>query len=167
MTAPDNLTIAAALERIALLLERDGVEATPVAAYRRAAGLIRLAVRPVHELIEEDGVEALHHLGIGYLISGMVTDWVRSGQLPLLERLERRVGPEACLQRVPGIGKKLAREVRELGIEDVGELASAAADGRLEQVCGFGPKRIALLKRVLPRPCRQAEPVQLDLIAAG
>ncbi len=168
MTPPRNPTIAAALDRIAELLERDGVEPTPVAAYRRAARIIAAEPRPVAELVEEDGVEALHGLGIGYLISGLVTDWIRSGELPLLERLERRHDPEACLTRVPGIGPRLAREVKQLGITSVDALHDAAREGRLASVCGFGPKRIALIRATLRsrrerRPA--AAPIQLDLIA--
>ena len=166
MSAPTNHTIAAALERIAELLELDGVEPTPVAAYRRAAQAIAAAPRPAVELVNEDGVEALHALGIGYLISGLVTDWIRSGELPLLDRLERRHDPEARLRRVPGIGPKLAHEVRELGIDSVDALARAAESGRLNDVCGFGPKRIALIRATLPRRERRVEqPVQLDLLA--
>lgn len=166
--APTNPTIASALERIADLLELDGVEAAPVAAYRRAASAIAASPEPVGELIEADGVDALHALGIGWWISGLVTDWIRSGELPLLERLERRHDPVASLQRVPGIGKKLAHEVRELGIDTVDKLANAARTGSLQGVCGFGPKRIALLRATLRTRTRQPErPVQLDLLSTG
>jgi len=168
VTPPRNPTIAAALERIAELLERDGIDPTPVAAYRRAARIIAGEPRPVAALVEQDGVEALHTLGIGYLISGLVTDWVRSGELPLLERLERRHDPARCLTRVPGIGPRLANEVKELGIASADALGEAARDGRLAGVCGFGPKRIALLRATLrarPTPARPEAPVQLDLIA--
>lgn len=170
MSAPTNHTIAAALERIAELLELDGAEATPVAAYRRAAAAIAAAPRPAYELVAEDGVEALHELGIGYLISGLVTDWIRSGELPLLERLERKHDPEARLRRIPGIGPKLAHEVRELGIESVDQLVQAAESGRLQNVCGFGPKRIALIRATrVSRPPRRRNteaPIQLDLLAS-
>ncbi|MBL8950588.1 MAG: hypothetical protein JNK82_07425 [Myxococcaceae bacterium] len=168
MSSPSNSTVAAALERIAELLERDGVEPTPVAAYRRAARLIAAEPQPVALRVDTDGVEGLHALGIGYLISGLITDWVRSGELPLLERLERRHDPEARLRTVPGIGPRLAHEVNALGITSVDALAEAASEGRLENVCGFGPKRIALLRtlRRSSRPPQRAEaPVQLDLIA--
>jgi DNA polymerase (family 10) len=161
-----NDTIASALERISTLLEHEGVEATPVAAYRRAGRLIASRPQPITELIEADGVDALHDLGIGWWISGLVTDWVRSGQFPLLERLERRHDPEARLQRVPGIGKKLAHEVHELGIDSVEALGRAARTGQLREVCGFGPKRIALITHAV-RERKADGPVQLDLLATG
>jgi DNA polymerase (family 10) len=168
--APSNLVIANGLDRIAALLERDGAEPTTAAAYRHAAHAIACCPRPASALVEDDGVEGLHELGIGYLISGLIADWVRSGDRPaLLQRLERKHDPEARLQRVPGIGKKLAHEVHELGIESVDALAAAARSGQLRQVCGFGPKRIALIRAtVASRPSQRPEaPVQLDLISAG
>lgn len=170
MNPPDNDTIVAALERIATLLEHDDVAPDVIAAYRRAAHTIGALDEAVNERVDEDGVDALHALGIGWWISGLITDWVRSGELPLLERLERRHDPEAHLRTVPGIGPKLAREIHDLGIDSVDALGSAARSGKLQGVCGFGPRRIALLKATLPtRP--QAEranrPVQLDLLSAG
>jgi DNA polymerase (family 10) len=166
MNVPSNATIAAGLERIAELLELEGVEATPVAAYRRAGQTIAAEPRPMTELIDADGVDALHALGIGWWISGLVTDWIRSGELPLLQRLERRHDPETRLRRVPGIGPKLAHEVRELGINSVDALATAARSGRLQGVCGFGPKRIALIKATLRgRPLES--PVQLELLSGA
>jgi DNA polymerase (family 10) len=170
MQRPCNATIAAALDRIAELLERDGVEPTPVAAYRRAARTIAQCARPASELIDEDGVEALHRLGIGYLIGGLITDWLRSGELPLLERLERKHSPETALRCVPGIGPRLAREVCELGITSVDALALAARNGHLDGVCGFGPRRLALIKGLKTKPRfphqpSHGGPVQLDLIA--
>ena len=164
MNAPSNRTIATALERIAELLELEGVEASPVAAYRRAGQAIASSPSPVSQLIEADGVDALHALGIGWWISGLVTDWIRSGELPLLERLERRHDPEASLRRVPGIGPKLAHECRELGIDSVDELAAAAKTGRLQGVCGFGPKRIALLRATLRPQRARSQAIQLDLL---
>jgi DNA polymerase/3'-5' exonuclease PolX len=167
MVGPSNIVIASALRRIAALLEHDGAEPTTASAYRHAAELVDGSPRPAAELIEDDGVEGLHQLGIGYLISGMITDWIRTGaRPPLLERLERKHDPELRLQRVPGIGKKLAHEVVELGIESPAALARAARSGLLRQVCGFGPRRVALIAATHASESTDA-PVQLDLIAAG
>ena len=162
--APTNSTIAAALERIATLLAREGKEPTTVSAYRHASRAVAGSLRPAAELVEEDGVEGLHELGIGYLISGHIVDWVRSGTLALLDQLEQRHDPSLELQRVPGIGPKLALEVRELGIQSVEELAAAASSGGLSRLCGFGPKRIAAI-RALRRSREVEQPVQLDLLA--
>lgn len=163
-----NHTIAAALDRIAELLDLEAEDAEVTAAYRRAAKLIRLALRPVRLMVEDDGLEALHALGLGWVLAGLVTDWLRTGQLPLLERLERKHAPEHRLQCVPGIGPRLAHEVHTtLGVESPDELATAAQAGRLSNVCGFGPRRVALVKAMLARPRRPLRrPVQLELIDA-
>jgi DNA polymerase (family 10) len=163
--APTNSTIVAGLERIATLLEREGKEPTTIAAYRHASRAIAGAMRPAVELIEEGGVEAIHELGIGYLVGGRIVDWVRCGSLPLLDHLEERHNPAVELQRIPGIGPKLALEVRGLGIDSLEQLAEAACNGLLKRVCGFGPKRIAAI-RSLCGSRERSQPVQLELLAA-
>ena len=163
--APINPTIAAALERIATLLEREGKEPTSVSAWRHASRAVARSARSAVELVADGGVEALHELGIGYLISGCNADWVRYGTLPLLAQLERRRALE--LQRVPGIGPKLASEVRDLGIHTVEQLAEAASSGQLKRLCGFGPKRIAAIRALSNGSREVSRPVQLDLIAAA
>ena len=48
------------------------------------------------------------------------------------------------LASVPGIGRELAdRLYHDLGIETLEDLEAAARDGRLNQILGFGPKRLA------------------------
>ena len=81
-------------------------------------------------------------------------------------RLRGKSESGALLASVPGIGKSLAARLhRELGIDTLEELESAAHDGRLEAVTGIGNKRVAgiidslaaRLGRVRPiRPVRKA-----------
>lgn len=138
-----NTRIAAGLERIAALLT-EGPRARRE-ALRRAAAIVRWASQPVTRTVEERGVEGVHQLGLEYELAGVVTDWVRSGQLPWLERLERRRRHELC--EVPGIGPKLARELGQLlGVVDVAGLGRALRDGQLGRVCGFGPKRVKMIE---------------------
>jgi DNA polymerase/3'-5' exonuclease PolX len=162
----DNDTIARGLERIADLLALDGVPHERLVAHREAARLLRHCARRVVDLVEEDGVEGLHELGIGYLLCGLITDWIRTGKLPLLEQLEARHLPETQLRRVPGIGPGLARTLHAVGVDSLDALGTAAEDGRLSGVCGFGPRRVELvlgaLASLLPRRGRQ-RPVQLTL----
>jgi DNA polymerase (family 10) len=139
-----NGEIAHGLERIAALLEHDG----PKVALRRAAALIRGCERALAPEIQDEGVEAVHALGINYELCGVVTDWVRSGRLRWLEQLEAR--RRDAVARVPGIGPKLATELRDaLGIVDLEGLTQAVLDGRLGQMLGFGPKRLKLVTGAL------------------
>jgi DNA polymerase/3'-5' exonuclease PolX len=125
-------------------------------AVREAARIIANTHHSVAAAIGESGVEAVHELGINWELSGVVTDWVRSGRLRWLEQLEAR--EREAVAKLPGIGPKLARELRaQLGICDLPGLADAARDGRLRQAYGFGPKRMkrvadALLNERVSRP---------------
>lgn len=139
-----NDFIARGLEAIGDHLE----DAARSAAVRRAAALIRGCDAPLAEAIGESGLEAVHALGINWELSGVVTDWVRTGRLHWLEQLQKR--RRRALAELPGIGPKLARELRDvLGVQDVDGLAEVARDGRLEQVCGFGPRRLKVVMSAL------------------
>ncbi len=159
----DNDKIAAGLERIAALLALEGADHDQLSAYRHAAAVLRHCVRPARELVEEDGVEGLHSLGIGYLLSGLVTDWIRLGRSQLLETLEQRHAKAMC--RVPGIGPGLARTLHANGIDTLKDLDSVAHEGRLADICGFGPRRIELVLGALAAmmPRRSRGPVQFTL----
>jgi DNA polymerase (family 10) len=161
----DNDAIAQGLDRIADLLALDGVPHERLFSHRDAARRVRHSARPVAEVVQEDGVEGLHLLGIGYLLCGLITDWVRTGKLPLLEQLESRHLPEHQLRRVPGIGPGLARTLHAVGVDSLDALGDAAEDGRLAHVCGFGPRRVELVLGALAAlaPRRRHRPVQLTL----
>jgi len=71
--------------------------------------------------------------------------------------------PIAALASVSGIGARLAERLQsELGITTLEELEAAAHDGRLEEVEGFGKKRIAGVKESLAaRLGRGARPLSV------
>lgn len=143
-----NAAIAEGLEEIARLLPSDARSQGRARMLKEAAQLIRASRQPVPKLIEDDGVEGVHSLGIIYEISGVVTDWVKSGRLPWLERLRAERREE--LLRLPGIGARLGQELRDLlGIVDLDGLARAARSGELASICGFGPKRVKLIAQLL------------------
>lgn len=142
-----NASIAAGLEELAALI------AGPPArreALRRAAASVRFSSRPVTQRVAESGVEGVHELGIDYELSGLITDWVRSGQLRWLSQLKSRRWRE--LERLPGIGPRLAQELRDmLGVVDLEGLERAVREGRLSHVFGFGPKRVKMVMQVLEK----------------
>jgi DNA polymerase (family X) len=64
--------------------------------------------------------------------------------MAILERLRGASDPIALLRSVPGIGTTLADRLHyDLGIDTLEALETAAHDGRLEHILGFGPKRLA------------------------
>jgi DNA polymerase (family 10) len=148
---PNNDTIADALERIAALLEEQDANPYRVQAYRTAAGSIRAEPASLAQQDMAEGTDALERLrGIGPRIARHIDTLVHTGRLPLLEQLQGEAGPEALLASVPGIGPKSAHEIHtRLGISTLEELELAAHDGRLQQLAGFGPRRVAGLRHTL------------------
>lgn len=146
-----NETIAQALEELAARLEERGANPHRVQAYRHAADTVRHTDRPIADLVEDDGLQALRDLpGVGDSLSRRIAGFLKTGRLELLDELRAAFTPEDVFGHLPGIGPKLARHLHEaLGVETLEELEMAAHDGRLEQVEGFGPGRVRALRTQL------------------
>jgi DNA polymerase (family 10) len=147
----DNVDVADMLERVADLLEEQDAMPFRVNAYRKAATSIARWPKPVAEVLASEGEAGLRELpGVGKSIAAAVAEWVRTGALGLLERLESDASPEQLLASVPGIGPELAHRIHaELGVRTLEELEQAAHDGSLEQVEGFGPRRGQQVRELL------------------
>jgi len=143
-----NDAIAQQLEEVAEHLEAQNANPFRVQAYRNAAGTIRQLTLPAHQILEERGIDGLLDLpGIGSSLANAIQQLLRTGTLPLLERLRGEHSPERILRTVPFLGRELARRIQEqLGIETLAELQRAAWDGRLAQVPGMGRKRIEAIR---------------------
>ena len=148
---PDNQEIAENLERIADLLASQNANPHRVRAYRHGAAIVRELKQPVSDLLDEKGAEALQDLpGIGSGLAGTITEFVKTGRLGLLDRLQGEISPVALFASIPGIGPELANRIHdELDIENLEELELAAHDGRLANVEGFGQRRLEALRDVL------------------
>jgi putative hydrolase len=147
---PDSLNedIAGRLEEVARLLAEQGSNRFRVRAYERAATTVRRLPCPVSDIFEQEGMEGLEALpGIGVGIARALRDLLTRGRLAMLDRLRGESDPAKLLASVPGIGPVFAdRLSQDLGIETLEELEAAAHDGRLEEVLGFGPKRLAAVR---------------------
>jgi hypothetical protein len=141
---PGNQDLCARLERIADLLEVQHATPFRVGAYRRAAGTVADLPGPIADQFEAGGVNALERLpAIGHSIASLIREYVQSGRISLLERLEGSIGSEEVLASIPGLGPVLAQRAHEeLGIETLEALECACADGRLAKLRGFGPRRV-------------------------
>ena len=148
MRRPGNEEVAAALERVAELLEVQGASPFRVRAYARAARMLRDEPRPVAEIVRREGREGLEALpGIGATLAAQIHGLVRTGRLGFLDRLEGEVAPEDLFVTIPGVGEALAARIhRELGVETLEQLEIAAHDGRLEKVPGVGPRRAQAIR---------------------
>ena len=148
MDVPTNQEIADVLERVAALLEAQDANPYRVNAYRRAARLVERSDRSVAQIAAAVEGEKLEELpDIGKSIGGAIREFVHTGRLALLERLEGELSPEDLFTTVPGIGEELAKRIySELRIETLEDLELAAHDGRLEKVPGMGHRRVTAVK---------------------
>jgi hypothetical protein len=146
-----NDDIAAVLERVADLLEAQGAEAFRLRAYRAAADTVRRESRSVAEIAEREGLAGLDALpGVGRSLASTIREYVATGRLAMLDRLEGEVAPEDLLATVPGIGEELAKRIHErLGVETLEDLEAAAHDGTLETVRGFSRRRVQAVRDTL------------------
>jgi hypothetical protein len=147
----ENRRVASRLDEVAQILEEQGANRFRVEAYRRAAQTLRGLPRAVSEVFDAGGLEALESLpGVGESLARSIRDVLKTGRLPMLERMRGEADSEALFLTLPGIGRKTAERLhQELGLETLEELEVAAHDGRLEGLAGLGPKRLAGLRESL------------------
>jgi len=144
----DNVEIADLLDRVADLLEVQRAEPFRVRAYRRGAQTCRTHAVPLFEILRDEGEKGLDRLPyIGRSLARSIAEYLHTGRLRLLDRLEGQVSPEDLFTTLPGIGEELARQIHEeLGVETLEELELAAHDGRLATVKGFGQRRVQAVR---------------------
>ncbi|MBX6330626.1 MAG: DNA-binding protein [Gemmatimonadaceae bacterium] len=143
-----NAEIAARLEEIAHLLHGQDADPFRVDAYRRAAATIRTLHEPVRDIFEREGLAGLDRIpSVGPVIARAIRSLVLTGHLPMLDRLRGEAHPVSVLATVPGVGPKLAERLEEeLGVRTLEELETAAHDGRLAAIPGFGAKRVRSIR---------------------
>jgi DNA polymerase (family 10) len=135
-----NGEIAEAFEELASLYELDGAVVYRVVAYRNAAKAIREAGVSVEELAKQGRATEL--AGVGKTIAEKIDALLETGSIPSADKLKQRV-PSGLVEitRIPGLGPKRAKLLHdELGIGSIDELRTAAEQGRLKDVKGFGSK---------------------------
>lgn len=157
---PDNGAIAAELREMSGLLERQQANPFRVRAYARAAATVDSLDEPVRDLYlrcGRDGLEALP--GIGHGIASAIEALLQSGRFPQLERLRGQMDPEALFAQIPGVGPGLAAVIHnELHVDTLEALEAAAHDGRLAEVPGIGPRRLAAIRAVLGERLARRQP---------
>ena len=116
-----NSQVARRLNEVADLLCDQGANSFRILAYRRGAETVAHLDRPVSEILEQHGLDALRQLpGIGDRLAIAIRDIVRFGRLPMLDRLRGEADAEEVLRTVPAIGRIHARRLHEeLGIDSL------------------------------------------------
>ncbi|MGD2147236.1 MAG: DNA polymerase/3'-5' exonuclease PolX [Anaerolineae bacterium] len=136
----ENQRVSEIFEAMADILDVRGANYHRILAYRRAAENIAAMGRPLKEIWQQGDLESIP--GIGSTLAGKIDELMRTGELEAYQELKSEVpeGVVAMLQ-ITGIGPKSARRFwRELRIESVEALESAAEAGRLRTLAGFGAK---------------------------
>jgi len=147
----DNREIADRLDAFASLLDLGDANPYTARAYRRAAETIRGLAVPVAELVESGKVRELRGVGSG--IEARLRELVQTGEIRELAELERELAPDLIgLGRYLGLSATRSVELaRALQVRSAAELREAAAEGRLRDVPGIGPKIEARLLEALAR----------------
>lgn len=149
-----NAEVAAMLNRVADLLEIKGENFFKIRAYREAVRQLDNLTTEVEDLIHDGRLKDVP--GIGEAIEKKIEEYVTTGQLEFLTRLETEVPPALLeLTRVPGLGPRTAKDIYDaLGILTLEQLEEAARSHRLLQVRGIKArteenilKGIGMLKR--------------------
>jgi DNA polymerase (family X) len=149
-----NADVAAMLNRVADLLEIKGEIFFKIRAYREAVRQLDNLTSEVQDLIKEGRLKDVP--GIGPAIESKIVEFVTTGELLFLTRLESEVPPALLeLTRVPGLGPRTAKDIYDaLGILSLDALEAAAKGHQLLQVPGIKTrteesilKGIAMLKR--------------------
>ncbi len=144
-----NKEVASILDEYAALLELAGAVHYSVRAYRRAADLIRSLPSPVLGLVLAGRGRELRGIGPG--IEARLLELAEHGEIAELELLRQTTSPElAALGRLYGFSPKLGSQIAfTLGIKTEQELRTAAAQGRLQEVPGIGPRTEAKIRAAL------------------
>jgi len=135
-----NHELAEVFQTIADLLDIRGEVVYKIVAYRRAAERLAELDTDVETLWQTGELTSIP--GIGKAIAAKIDEYLRTGELEFLKRLQTEVPPtlREWLQ-VPGLGpKKIGLVWRELGITTLEELEAAAREGRLRELKGMGAR---------------------------
>lgn len=164
---PDNGAIAAELREMSSLLERQQANPFRVRAYVRAATTVDTLDEPIRDLYDRRGREGLEALpGIGHGIASAIEALLQSGRFPQLERLRGQIDPEALFAQIPGVGPGLAVVIHnELHLDTLEALEAAAHDGRLAEVPGIGPRRLAAIRAILGERLARRQPSKTSMNA--
>jgi DNA polymerase (family 10) len=135
------------LEEIGTLLELAGGNPFESRAYENAARTLTSAEGDITELVQSGQLAKLP--GMGKTLVARITEFVTTGKLAVYDELRERV-PVGLRQmtRIPGLGPKRIRQIYEtLGISTLADLRSAAEEGRIASLPGFGAKsQVNILK---------------------
>ncbi|MFP4082150.1 MAG: DNA polymerase/3'-5' exonuclease PolX [Candidatus Aminicenantes bacterium] len=136
-----NNDVAEIFNKVADFLDIKGENPFRIRAYRNAARTIGGLSKNVADLVDQ-GRDLSEIPGIGKDLAGKIEKIVKTGTLPLLEDLEKKMPPElSALMKIQGLGpKKVKALYKDLGISTAEELKKAAEQKKIRKLPGFGEK---------------------------
>ncbi len=136
-----NADIAAVFDEVADLLEIQGANVFRVRAYRNAARMLRDFSQDVAGMVGK-GEDLTSLPGIGKDLAAKMQEIVAHGPDAILQEYRKDLPAGLTeLMQIPGLGPKRVMTLhRELGVTSREELLSAAKDGRVRGLAGFGAK---------------------------
>ncbi|CEA00646.1 DNA polymerase/3'-5' exonuclease PolX [Jeotgalicoccus saudimassiliensis] len=143
------------LEKIAVYMELNLENPFKVSAYRKAAASLETDGRTLDEIEDFSALK-----GIGKGTNEVITEFVRTGESPVLKELEDKV-PSGLVRmlKLPTLGpKKIAKIHDALGISTLEDLKTACENQEVSALPGFGKKTeeniLKSIETVLNRPER-------------
>jgi DNA polymerase (family 10) len=135
-----NTKVAAILNRIADLLEMDGVDFR-TKAYRRAAHTVEFLSQDIEDVRDEGKLEELP--GIGKSISRKIEEILDTGTLQYYENLKKEFPLDfEALAAVEGLGPRTIKLLyNKLGIKNLQDLERAAKRHKIRRLPGMGYKK--------------------------
>jgi DNA polymerase (family X) len=136
----DRHGIAIVLDEIATLLEVQGENRFKARAFTNAARAIEAADADIEQLVRERSLESIE--GIGPATATVIRELVETGSSRYYTDLRGRT-PSGLLQllAVPRLGATKVRTLHErLGVDSLDDLESAAREGRIAGLPGFGER---------------------------
>jgi len=154
----ENKHIAETLEKVASLLELDESSPFRISAYRRAAETVHVHREALAEMVER-GENLTEIQDVGPSIAKAIEELVKTGKLEYLDELLGKSGPGILeLMRIPGLGPKRVRQLRDvIGVTSIEELRAAIDADRLKEIPGFGEKSQAQVKKKLERMAAESD----------
>jgi len=136
-----NSDVSALFRRVADLLDIRGENPFRVRAYRMAARTVDNLTQNIGDLVK-NGAKITRLPGIGDDLAGKITEIVTTGKLRQLERLQRKTpGDLSEMMKIKGLGPKRVHQLyTEMDLRSLKDLETAAKQGRLRQLEGFGKK---------------------------
>ncbi len=164
----NNNDVAQIFNQIADLLEILNENQFRIRAYHNAARTVASLSRSVADLAaQEDGFKGMP--GIGEDLAGKIRTIVKTGTLPLLAQLERKVPAGlTTLMRIRGLGPRKASILyKKLHISTPEGLKEAAEAGKIAKLEGFGAKtQQAILDELGRTKLTEPEPQRFKLAVA-